>query len=218
MQMLKKTLFAWLLLAFACSVFAQGRPVAGRDYAELSPAQPTETGDKVEVVEFFWYRCPHCYALEPYLATWLKKLPADTQFRRIPAVFSDEWAVDARIFYALDAIGEEQRVHKDLFDVIHKGGGTALRGQQYMKFVSDWLAKQNVDMKKYQDALRSFGVESNLKKAIGASQSYKLDGVPTIAIQGRYIVSASMVGDGQGMIDMSDKVLAEARRNRVAKK
>jgi thiol:disulfide interchange protein DsbA len=133
-------------------------------------------------------------------------------------VFSDEWAVDARIFYTLEAIGEEERVHKGLFDAIHKGGGTALRGQTYMKFVADTLAKQGVDMQKYESALRSFAVESNLKRAMQASQSYKLDGVPTIVVQGRYVVSATNFGDQQGMIDAADRVVGEARRSRVAKK
>jgi protein dithiol oxidoreductase (disulfide-forming) len=216
--MLKRTWFAWLLLAFALSAFGQARLVPGKDYVELSPAQPVETGDKIEVVEFFWYRCPHCYSLEPYLDGWMKKLPADTQFRRVPAVFSDEWAVDARIFYALEAIGQEERVRKGLFDAIHKGGGTNVRGQAYMKFVADHLAKQGVDMPKYEAALRSFAVESNLKRAIHASQAYRLEGVPTLVVQGRYVVSATAVADRQGMIDITDRLIAEARRNKVAKK
>lgn len=208
------------LLACLIGTFAwgQARLVPGKDYIEISPAQTIETADKNEVLEFFWYRCPHCYALEPHLERWVKKLPADTQFRRMPAVFNDEWAIDARIFFALEAIGQEERVHRPLFDQIHKGGGAALKGATYMKFVSDFLAKQGVDMAKYDSALRSFTVESKVKRAFQSAQAYKLDGVPSIAVNGKYLVSAAQVGDGQNMIDVSDAVLGQARKQGVAKK
>lgn len=223
MTTLKRTVLsiATLALAFfiAAGAFAQTRPLAaGKDYIELSPPQSTDTGDKIEVLEFFWYRCPHCYALEPYLESWVKKLPADAQFRRSPAVFSDEWAVDARIYFALEAIGDVERVHKALFDVIHNQGGVNQKGQAYAKWVADWLAKQGVDMAKYDAALRSFSVESKLRRAAQMSQSYKLDGVPAIAINGRYLVSAGMVGDRQSMIAAADQVLAMARKRPAVKK
>jgi thiol:disulfide interchange protein DsbA len=207
------------LLALSMFTFAQAAtPVKGKDYMELSPPQPTESGDKNEVVEFFWYRCPHCYALEPYLEGWVKKLPQDTQFRRVPAVFNEEWALDARVFYALESLGQVDRLHRALFDQIHKNGGAGLKGQTYMKFVSDWLAKQGVDPAKYDAALRSFTVESKVKRAFQFAQSYRLDGVPSIAINGRYLVSASQVGDRQGMIDVSDALLGQVRKQGVAKK
>src|SRR3974377_845975 len=92
-------------LVACCAVMAWASAqaaTAGKDYVVVSPPQATESGDKNEVVEFFWYRCPHCYSLEPYLESWVKKLPQDTQFRRVPTVFSQEWAIDARIYYALE--------------------------------------------------------------------------------------------------------------------
>jgi thiol:disulfide interchange protein DsbA len=206
-------------LSFAPGVSAQGRPpVQGKDFIELSPPQLTESGDKNEVIEFFWYRCPHCYALEPVLEPWAKKLPADTQFKRVPAVFNEEWALDARIFFALDSLGLVDKLHRALFDQIHKNGGAALKGPTYMKFVADWLAKQGVDMAKYDAALRSFTVESRLKRAMQAAQAYRLDGVPAIAINGRYMVSASMVNDRQAMIDISERLLNVSRKQGAAKK
>jgi thiol:disulfide interchange protein DsbA len=215
----KKLLLAAAFVAVASTAaLAQGRLTPGKDYVELSPPLATETGDKNEVIEFFWYRCPHCYALEPYLESWVKKLPQDTQFRRVPAVFNDDWALDARVFYALEAIGQVDRLHRALFDQIHKNGGAGLRGPTYMKFVSDWLAKQGVDMAKYDAALRSFGVETKVKRASQNAQSYKLDGVPAIALNGRYLVSAAQVGDRQGMIDVSEALLQQARKQGVAKK
>ena len=212
--MLKMRWAAIALIMVACSAFGQAKgPVPGKDYLELSPPQPTEAAGKVEVIEFFWYRCPHCYSLEPYLENWLKTLPADTQFRRVPAVFDDEWAIDARIFYALEAIGQEQRVHRALFDAIHKQGGAKLKGQTYVKWIAEWLAKQGVDMAKYEAALRSSGVESSLKRAIQSTKAFRLDGVPMIAINGRYIVVSD--SDRQEVIDIADALLTNVRNRKL---
>lgn len=211
--MLKRLLIAIAMTAFALSAHGQGRiPSAGVDYLDVSPPQPTETGNRIEVVEFFWYRCPYCYMLEPPLEAWLKKLPADAQFRRVPAVFNDEWALDARIFFALEATGHLERLHRPLFDAIHKEGGVRLKGQSYLKWVADWLAKQGVDMSKYDAALRSFTVDSKLKRAYQTAQAFKIDGVPAIAVQGRYLVSASMTGEPRAMIGVTEFLMNQARK------
>jgi len=215
--MLKRLILS-LATLFFCAAAAAQKPTEGVEYLSLNPPQSTDAPGKVEVVEFFWYRCPHCYTLEPYLASWVKKLPQDTRFRRFPAVFNEEWALDARIFYALEALGQLERLHGALFDAIHKQGGASLKGQTYAKWVAAWLAKQGVDTAKYEATLRSFSVDSKVKRAMQTSQAYKLDGVPAIAINGRYMVSASMVGDRQGMIDAAEQILAQARRKGVAKK
>src|SRR5260370_15866221 len=112
------SVFSGLFLGFAA--YAQGSPVEGVDYIELKPPQAVESSGKIEVLEFFWYRCPHCYALEPDLEAWAKRLPRDVQFKRLPGILNDDWAVDARIFYTLEAIGELERLHKPFFDTIHQ--------------------------------------------------------------------------------------------------
>lgn len=206
------------LMACASTAWGQGRaPQAGRDYLVLATPQNTESGDRIEVIEFFWYRCPHCYALEPSLDTWVKKLPADTQFRRMPAVFNDEWALDARIFFALEALGEVDRLHRPLFDAIHKQGGVTQKGPAYVKWVQSWLANQKVDMNKFDAAMRSFTVDSKLKRSHQVAQAWRLDGVPALAINGRYLVSASMT-DQRGMLSISDYLIAQARQQRKARK
>lgn len=197
-----------LLIAFATN--AQGAPVEGTDYVELSPPQAVDTPGKIEVIEFFWYRCPHCYALEPELEAWVKRLPRDVQFRRIPGILSDDWAVDARIFYALEALGEVDRLQGPLFNAIHQTGGVRLRGDAYSKWVADWLAKQKVDMAKYDAALHSFTVESKLRRAAQMARSYRLDGVPTLAIQGRYLVLART--NQKEMLATADQIIGEARK------
>jgi thiol:disulfide interchange protein DsbA len=207
--MLIRFILAFLATTFVVSAHAQGRPLAGKDFVELPTPQAIETGSKIEVVEFFWYRCPHCHALEPLLTPWVKKLPADAQFRLVPAIFNDEWALDARIFYTLEATGNLERLHHPLLDAIHKEGGANLKGQTYLKWVSDWLAKHDVDISKYDAAFRSFTVESKVKRAFQTAQAYRLEGVPTLAVQGKYIVS----GDGRAMLGVADYLIGEVRRS-----
>ncbi|HTQ75020.1 MAG TPA: thiol:disulfide interchange protein DsbA/DsbL [Burkholderiales bacterium] len=197
-----------LLIAFAA--LAQGAPVEGTDYVELRPPQAVDTQGKVEVIEFFWYRCPHCYALEPELEAWIKRLPRDVQFKRVPGILNDDWAVDARIFYALEAIGEVERVHRGLFNAIHQQGGVRLRGDAFAKWVADWLAKQKVDMRKYDAALHSFSVESKLRRAAQMASAYRLDGVPALIVQGRYVVLAAT--SQKAMLATTDFLIGEARK------
>ena len=197
-----------LLLALAVS--AQGAPSEGVDYVEVKPPQSVDSPNKIEVIEFFWYRCPHCYALEPELESWVKRLPRDVQFRRVPGILNEEWAVDARIFYALEAIGEVDRLHRSLFDAIHQQGGVRLHGDAFAKWVADWLAKQKVDMAKYDAALHSFTVESKLRRAAQMARSYGLDGVPSLTVQGRYLVVAST--SQKAMLDTTDFLISESRK------
>src|SRR6185436_12139679 len=131
------------------------------NFGEVKPPQPTETGGKIEVLEFFWYGCPHCYSLEPLIEVWTKKLPADVQFRRVPAIFNERWALDANIYYSLEALGVLDKVHRALFDAIHKD-----RLKTDSKEARDqWLQRNGVDVKKFDDAFKSFGVQSKVKRA-----------------------------------------------------
>src|SRR3990172_6725332 len=114
-----KRLIVGLASVLSCAA-AAAQPTEGKDYLTLNPPQAVEAAGKVEVTEFFWYRCPHCYSLEPVLQDWVKKLPRDAQFRRVPAIFNDEWALDARVFFTLEATGDLARVHRRLFDAIHQ--------------------------------------------------------------------------------------------------
>jgi|SRR5690242_7082394 protein dithiol oxidoreductase (disulfide-forming) len=205
-----------LLIAF--SSYAQGSPAEGDDYIELKPPQSVESPNRVEVIEFFWYRCPHCYALEPDLEAWVKRLPRDVQFKRVPGILNDDWAVDARVFYALEAIGEVDRLHRPLFDAIHAKGGAndqRLHGGAFGKWVVDWLSAQKVDMAKYDAALHSFTVESKLRRAAQMARSYRVDGVPALAVQGRYLVFAKTAP--KAMLDNADFFIGEARKQ-IAKK
>jgi len=199
------SIIAGMVLAFAAS--AQGTPTENTDYVELKTPQPTESPGKIEVIEFFWYRCPHCYALEPDLESWVKRLPRDVQFRRVPGILNDDWAIDARIFYVLEALGQVDRLHRPFFDAIHQRGAS-LRGDTYAKWAAEWLSKQGVDMKKYDELYRSFTVQTKMNRAIQMARAYRLDGVPTLAVQGRYVTIAN-----SRMLSTTDFLIGEARKS-----
>jgi thiol:disulfide interchange protein DsbA len=195
-----KRLFAFVVVAL---LLAPPLATAQR-YTELKPPQPTEAGGKIEVVEFFWYGCIHCYNLEPALEGWLKKLPPDAQFRRVPAVFNPRWEHDARIFYAFEALKLLDKLHRPFFDAIHRD---RLRSDA-ADSLNPWLEKNGVDPKKFHEVVRSFGVQSKAKRAIRLTTDYRIDGTPAMAVHGRYMVPAS-----DGMLDTVNKLVATVRKN-----
>jgi thiol:disulfide interchange protein DsbA len=186
------------LLIAAPLAFAQG------NFTELKTPQPIEAqGGKIEVVEFFWYGCIHCYNLEPALESWVKKLPPDVQFRRVPAVFNPRWGHDAAIFYTFEAMGLLDKLHKPLFDAIHRGGLRTDNPQA----LDQWLQKQGVDPKKFNETMKSFAVQSKTRRAVQLTTGYGIEGTPAMAVQGRYVVNA---GDGilqtvSGLVDRARK-------------
>jgi thiol:disulfide interchange protein DsbA len=202
-----------LTIAFAAFLAVPGLAQAQGKYAytELKPVQPTETAaGKIEVVEFFWYGCPHCYNLEPFLESWTKKLPADVQFRRIPAVFNERWGQDAAIFYTFEALGVVDRLHRPFFDAIHRDHLRTDNPQA----LSEWLQKNGVDAKRFFDTMKSFGVQTRLRRAIQLTVAYRIDGTPAMAVQGRYTVSAEQGRSQQGMIETVDYLVGIARKQK----
>jgi protein dithiol oxidoreductase (disulfide-forming) len=175
------------------------------EFSELQPPRPTESGGKIEVLEFFWYGCIHCYNLEPKLESWLKGKPADVEFRRVPAVLSDRWGHDAAVFYAFEALGVLDKLHKPFFDAIHVN---RLRSDN-IAALNAWLEKNGVDPKKFDAAARSFGVQSKVKRAIQLTSEYKIDGTPAMAVQGRYTVPSS-----DRMLDTVNQLVATVRKNK----
>ena len=201
-------LFIAALVAAPLIALAQG---AKPQYTELNPPQPTDTdGKKVDVVEFFWYGCPHCYNLEPLLETWTKKLPPDVQFRRIPAVFNERWGHDAAIYYTFEALGVLDKLHRPFFDAIHR---EHLRTDD-PQAMTEWLSRQGVDPKKFFDTMKSFGVQSKTRRAAQLSVAYKIDGTPAMAVQGRYTVSADQGGSREGMLDTVSYLVNMVRKGK----
>lgn len=201
---------ATALIVFFAAGLAQAQPAEGVEYRQLATAQPTDAPGKIEVVEFFWYGCPHCYNFEPPLSSWLKKLPKDVHFRRIPAMFNDEYARGARAFYALDAIGEEERLHKALFEAIHTGDRLRVADEAAL---TGWLRKQGVDTKKFAAAYHSFSVESKLKRAAQLTQAYQISGVPSMAVNGRYVVITDNIKSFEHLLAITDYLVEKSRKN-----
>ena len=201
-------MFGLSLFLLAGAAQAQ-QPTAGVEYRVLTTAQPTDAADKIEVLEFFWFGCPHCYHFEPVLDPWIKKLPKDIQFRRVPAMFNDEYAQGARAYYALEAIGEEQRLHKALFEAVHTGARLRVADEAAL---TDWLAKQGVDTKKFAAAYRSFSVEGKLKRAGQLTQAYKIEGVPALAVNGKYVVITDNIKSFEQMVGVADFLIDQSRK------
>lgn len=200
MNSVRRSLIAAIGLApFGALAQQPGQPA----YLELNPPQPVETTDKIEVLEFFWYGCIHCYNLEPKIDTWLKTLPKDVEFRRVPAVFNPRWGLDASIFYGLEALGLLDKLHRPLFDAIHRD---RLRTDKWPEF-SAWLEKQGVDAKKFEATVKSFGVQSKTRRAERLTAAYKIDGTPAMAVHGRYIV-----GSSEGMLHTVNQLVGAVRK------
>jgi thiol:disulfide interchange protein DsbA len=201
-----------LAMLFALEL-AYAQPKAGVEYRELSTPQATDTAGKIEVIEFFWYGCPHCYHFDPVLELWVKKLPKDVQFRRVPAMFNDEYAQGARAYYALEAIGEAERVHKALFDAVHTGSRLRVANEAAL---TEWLAKQGVDTKKFAAAYRSFSVEGKLKRAAQLTQTYKIEGVPSMAVNGKFVVNTDNISSFDQLLAVVDFLIEQSRKKGTA--
>ena len=202
----------FFLALLAVSLLAAGPAPAQPQfaYAELKPALPVETQGKIEVIEFFWYGCIHCYNLEPALESWLKKLPPDAQFRRVPAVFNERWGHDAAIFYTFEALGALDKLHRPFFDAIHRDHLRTDNPQA----LDEWLEKNGIEPRRFNDTMKSFGVQSKLRRATQLTLSYRIDGTPAMAVQGRYTVSADQGRSQQGMLDTVDYLVDMVRKKK----
>lgn len=219
--------FAVLLMLFAAgNALAQQAPVVGRDYTQVSPPQPTD-GKKIEVIEFFWYGCPHCYHLEPALKAWLKKKPADVEFRPVPGTFgSPTWEPLTRTYYALDAMGLAPKYHDAIFAAIHEEKDAAKQRAMVgdSRVIADWLASKGVDKQKFLDAYNSFAVNNRTKRSEDLTRTYDVPGTPALAIDGRYLTSPSNFTNADGSVNYDrffrvvDQLIAQARKDRAGSK
>lgn len=200
--MLKRLL---MVLALATAGFTAPAQAQGQPYTTL-PEPIATGGEGIEVIEFFWYGCSHCYAFEPYIERWLKTLPADVKFRRVPAMFNRNWAEAGRVYYTLEAMNLLDRLHRPLFDAIHQD---RLRITQEGQ-LRDWLTRQKVDVDKYFATATSFSVESKLKRAAVLTEASRIQGVPAMMVNGRYLVSAE-VGSQEKMLQIVDALIERNR-------
>lgn len=166
---------------FGASVQAQDIQ-AGQQYTELSSPVPVSQPGKIEVVELFWYGCPHCYEFEPTINPWADKLPADVNFVRVPAMFGGIWNLHGQTYLALESLKVDHSIHTAVFDAIHKEG----RKLNDEKSIADFLATKGVDREAFLKAFNSFAVKSQVEKAKKLAMSYQITGVPSMVVNGKY--------------------------------
>ena len=200
---------AVLLAVMVTGASAQGL-VEGRNYARLKNPQPVETGKNIEVIEFFSYGCPHCGDLEPSIQAWLKTKPDDVQFRRIPVMFQQRWENLARVFFTLEAMGEESKLALEVFAAVNKG--VPLWNE---KDFLDWAAAKGLDRKKAEDLFKSFAVVGKVNRAKQQAQVYNIQSTPTIVVDGKFITGSDRIAGGHAAMPAAiDALVAKARAER----
>jgi len=196
------------------SSFAQGpaKFVAGKDFIKLGRPVPTETeAGKIEVIEFFWYSCGHCNSFEPAFAQWVKNVPKDVVVRRIPVAFREDFAPQQRLYFALEAMGLLEKLHSKVFQAIH---GERLPLNTDASILA-WIEKQGVDKTKFADTAKSFGVASKLKRAVQLQNDFKIEGVPSLGVAGKYYIDGTSAGNMERALQVTDSLLAQVRQGRA---
>lgn len=201
--MKSKLLFSGLfsLLVVTCAWAAD-------PFERINPPQPTQSGDRIEVVEVFWYGCPHCYALEPYLDKWLETKPDDVEFRRIPGVLGRNWLPHARAYYTAEKLGILGKIHQQMFNAIHVERTDLGSEKKLASFFKD----HGVDRDEFMKTYESEEITDKIKQAFVAGQGYGLTGVPAIIVNGKYRVSASTAGGNARLIEVVNMLIEQERK------
>jgi thiol:disulfide interchange protein DsbA len=206
-------LFSIFLLVFSANqlVLAQ-TPIKveeGFDYRVLPIAQPIDAKGKVEVIEFFWYGCPHCYEFEPELKGWIKRQNKDVVFKKVPIAFREELMPHSQLFYALETLGKGDTLNDKVMFAMHRENKRLLNENE----IADWVAAQGVDRNAFLAAYRSFAVLSKARAANQLGNAYRIDGVPTVAVQGKYITSPSIAGSRAKAVNIMDFLVNKVRKD-----
>jgi len=211
---MKRRLFSSALLSASAWLSA---PVAwaqaalfksGKDFLTLDRAVATEAGaGKIEVIEFFWYSCPHCNAFEPGFAQWVKNAPKDVVVRRIPVSFRDDFAPQQRLFFTIEAMNLMETLHPKVFAAIHV---EKLMLNTDVSVLA-WAEKQGVDKAKFNDIYKSFGVATKLKRAVQLQNEYKVEGVPSLGVAGRYYIDGTLAGSMDRALKVAESLIAQSR-------
>ncbi|MCY7319114.1 MAG: thiol:disulfide interchange protein DsbA/DsbL [Ramlibacter sp.] len=194
------------------SLLAQSRkPEEGTEFLTLGKLAPVDApAGKVEVIEFFWYSCPHCNTFEPKLVNWIKKLPADVSVRRVPVAFRDDFVPQQRLFYTLEAMGKLDELHAKVFTAIHAERQTIDKEPAILA----WAEKNGLDKAKFQELYNSFSVSTKARRATQLQDAYKVQGVPAIGIAGRYYTDGTLAGNMDRALQITEFLVAESRKAR----
>jgi thiol:disulfide interchange protein DsbA len=206
-------LMSWTLTAFALGAHAAD-PQAGKHYTMVNPSQPSSTAGKIEVLEFFSYGCPHCKDINPLLHDWAAKQPKDVVVRRVPVTFGrPAWARLAKIYYALEATGNLDKLDNEVFKALH---------DQRINFATDesvvqWVASKGVDAKKFADAMNGFSIQSQVQRGDQAVAAYHIGGVPSLAVDGRFLLKNEAAANSVELLQFTDALINQARNEQRKK-
>jgi len=207
---MKKILLS-LLMFLSFSVLA-AEPQMGTNFDKTAQAIPTDNKNKIEVMELFWYGCIHCYQMDPLLNEWVKKLPKDVYFKRVPAIPRPEWAPMARAFYAMETLGVSEKLHTPIFDAVHKEKTLNPADE---KAILEWVTlKSGLDRKKVEEAFNSFSMNASLNRAAQMFRAAGATGVPSLVIDGKYITSSTMAGGNNEALKLADDIIANIRKDK----
>ena len=186
-------------------------PVAGTDYMVLEKRASVEApAGKIEVVEFFWYSCPHCNAFEPTLNAWVKGVGKDVSVRRVPVAFRDDFVPQQRLFYALEAMGLLDKLHGQVFAAIHAEKQKLARGDE----IGDWVGKQGVDKTKFMEQYNSFSVSTKATRGAQLQNAYRVEGVPALGVAGRFYTDGTLARSMERALQVVEFLTGEVRSGR----
>jgi len=201
-------LLLWLPLV------ASAQYTEGVEYQVVPDAQPVETGAKIEVREFFWYGCPHCFALEPYIEKWLRSEPRNVEFVRTPAALNERWAIHARAYYAFQALGLTAKLHRAFFDAIQIDRRPLFDPQS----IADFVAQKGGNRTAFLNAYNSFGVDSSVLKSNQLARAYNIDSVPTVVVDGKYLTNSTLANGPEHVMEVVNFLVHKVAAERAAKK
>ena len=195
--------------ALALPAQAQGAPVEGTHFVRLTPPVATSSPGKIEVIEFFWYGCPHCNAFEPTLDAWQKKLPADVAFSRVPVAFREVYAPQQQIFYALEALDKLEAMHRRVFYAMHSERQRLEKTDEIVAL----MEKNGIDRAKFLEVFNSFSVQTKAKQATRLAEAYKIDGVPAMGVHGRFFTSGTLAGSPERALQVTEYLIKTLRKS-----
>lgn len=199
--------YVWTILLGWCLTGG----VVAQEYLELNPSRPTQDPDKVEVIEFFWYGCPHCFRFDPYLEEWVKGKPAEVVFKRQPVIFGANWAPQARAYFTAEVLGAVDKIHKDLFNAMHVDKKPMASEEELTEF----FAAHGIDRQDFKNAFRSFAVDMKMRQAEAIAADYGITGVPALVVNGKYAITGQTAKSYAKMIEVL-KALVEREQQRLS--
>lgn len=200
---------ACLSVLAASGALAQSATLKGQ-YAQLSPPRPVATGQRIEVIEFFYYGCPVCYELQPHMSRWLTIAPEYVAIRRVPVLSAEGWEPFARLYYSLEAMGQLARLHWPVYDNFHFDGIPL----NQVKEMLEWIARNGIDRDKFTLVYNSPETEKKLQEVRAMMKAYDIRAVPTVVVDGKYLSSARMAGSTKQLMAVVDQLVRQARRER----